>query len=136
MRKNDLTQQSIISLPQVGAPRPLRIEYPGAVDHVICRGNNRQKIFRDDLDRRRCLEKLFKYCELKEVSRLGLLNHIHLLVEAPQGKLFKRMQAFQMSYTLYRNRCHGRSGHVFEQRYKALLVDKDNHLSPVKLATL
>jgi putative transposase len=51
--------------------RPLRIEYPGAVYHVLCRGNNRQKIFRDDLDRRRYLEKLVHYCELKEVLLLG-----------------------------------------------------------------
>ena len=114
--------------------RPLRIEYPGAVYHVLCRGNNRQKIFRDDLDRRRYLEKLFHYCELKEVSLLGyclLSNHIHLLVETPQGNLSKMMQAFQTSYTLYLNRRHGRSGHVFEQRYKALLVDKDNYLLQV-----
>ena len=114
--------------------RPLRIEYPGAVYHVLCRGNNRQKIFRDDLDRRRYLEKLVHYCELKEVSLLGyclLSNHIHLLVETPQGNLSKMMQAFQTSYTLYSNRRHGRSGHVFEQRYKALLVDKDNYLLQV-----
>lgn len=114
--------------------RPLRIEYPGAVYHVLCRGNNRQKIFRDDLDRRRYLEKLLHYCELKEVSLLGyclLSNHIHLLVETPLGNLSKMMQAFQTSYTLYFNRRHGRSGHVFEQRYKALLVDKDNYLLQV-----
>jgi REP element-mobilizing transposase RayT len=114
--------------------RPLRIEYPGAAYHVLCRGNNRQKIFRDDLDRRRYLEKLFHYCELKEVSLLGyclLSNHIHLLVETPQGNLSKMMQPFQTSYTLYLNRRHGRSGHVFEQRYKALLVDKDNYLLQV-----
>jgi REP element-mobilizing transposase RayT len=105
--------------------RPLRIEYPGAVYHVLCRGNNRQKIFRDDLDCRRYLEKLVHYCELKEVLLLGyclLSNHIHLLVETPLGNLSKMMQAFQTSYTLYFNRRHGRSGHVFEQRYKALLV--------------
>jgi len=111
--------------------RPLRIQYPGAVYHVLCRGNNRQKIFRDDLDRKRYLEKLAHYCELKEVSLLGyclLSNHIHLLVETPHGNLSEMMQALQTSYTLYFNRRHGRSGHVFEQRYKALLVDKDNYL--------
>jgi REP element-mobilizing transposase RayT len=114
--------------------RPLRIEYSGAVYHVVCRGNNRQRIFIDDLDRRRYLEKLVHYCELKEVSLLAyclLSNHIHLLVETPQGNLSKMMQAFQTSYTLYFNRRHGRSGHVFEQRYKALLVDKDNYLLQV-----
>jgi REP-associated tyrosine transposase len=117
-----------------GMSRPLRIEYPGAVYHLICRGNNRQKIFKDDLDRKRYLEKLIHYCELKEVSLLCyclLSNHIHLLVETPQGNLSKMMQPFQTSYTLYLNRRHRRSGHVFEQRYKALLVDKDNYLLQV-----
>ena len=114
--------------------RPLRIEYPGAVYHVICRGNNRQAIFKDDLDRKRYLDKLVHYCDQKEVSLLCyclLSNHIHLLVETPQGNLSKMMQAFQTSYTLYLNRRHHRSGHVFGQRYKALLVDKDNYLLPV-----
>ena len=73
------------------------------VYHVLCRGNNRQKIFRDDLDRKRYLEKLVHYCELKEVLLLGyclLSNHIHLLVDTPLGNLSKMMQAFQTSYTL------------------------------------
>jgi putative transposase len=114
--------------------RPLRIEYPGAVYHLICRGNNRQEIFQDDLDRKRYLEKLIHYCELKEVSLLCyclLSNHIHLLVQTPRGNLSKMMQPFQTSYTLYLNRRHRRSGHVFEQRYRALLVDKDNYLLQV-----
>ena len=114
-----------------GMARPLRIEYPGAVYHVVCRGNNRQNVFEDDRDRKRYLEKLAQYCELKEVSLLCyclLSNHIHLLLETPQGNLSKMMQPFQTSYTLYFNRRHGRSGHVFEQRYKAFLVDKDNYL--------
>src|SRR6266850_2086759 len=118
----------------VGMSRPLRIEYPGAVYHLICRGNNRQKIFQDDLDRKRYLEKLVHYCELKEVSLLCYClfsNHIHLLVETRQGNLSKMMQPFQTSYTLYLNRRHRRSGHVFEQRYKALLVDRDNYLLQV-----
>lgn len=114
--------------------RPLRIEYPGAVYHVICRGNNRENIFKDDRDRRRYLDKLLYYCTLKEVSLLCyclLSNHIHLLLETPQGNLSKLMQPFQTSYTLYFNRRHHRSGHVFEQRYKALLVDRDNYLLQV-----
>jgi putative transposase len=114
--------------------RPIRIEYPGAVHHVICRGNNRQAIFRDDQDRRRYLEKLSLYCQEKSVDLLSyclLSNHLHLLVETPEGNLSKMMQAFQTSYTLYFNKRHGRTGHVFEQRYKAMLVDKDNYLLQV-----
>jgi putative transposase len=114
--------------------RPLRIEYPGAVYHVICRGNNRQAIFRDDVDRKGYLEKLSLYCQDKQVDLLSyclLSNHVHLLLETPRGNLSKLMQAFQTSYTVYFNKRHGRSGHVFEQRYKALLVDKDNYLLQV-----
>lgn len=114
--------------------RPIRIEYPGAVYHVICRGNNRQAIFRDDQDRRRYLEKLSRYCQEKGVDLLSyclLSNHLHLLVETPEGNLSKMMQAFQTSYTLYFNKRHGRTGHVFEQRYKAMVVDKDNYLLQV-----
>ena len=114
--------------------RPVRIEYPGAVYHVICRGNNRQSVFRDDQDRKRHLERLSLYCEQKEVDLLAyclLTNHVHLLLETPKGNLAKMMQAFQTSYTVYFNKRHRRSGHLFEQRYKALLVDKDNYLLEV-----
>lgn len=114
--------------------RPIRIEYPGAVYHVITRGNNRQRIFKDDRDRRAYLEKLSFYCQEKEVELLCyclLTNHVHLLLETPQGNLSKMMQAFQTSYTVYFNRRHRHTGHVFEQRYKAFLVDKDNYLLQV-----
>jgi REP element-mobilizing transposase RayT len=114
--------------------RPVRIEYPGAVYHVVCRGNNRQAVFRDDHDRKRYLEKLSLYCEEKDVELLCyslLTNHVHLVLETPQGNLSKMMQAFQTSYTVYFNKRHGRSGHVFEQRYKAFLVDRDNYLLEV-----
>ena len=114
--------------------RPLRIEYPGAVYHVITRGNNRQAIFHDDQDRTAYLEKLFHYCREKEVHLLCyclLSNHVHLLLETPQGNLSRMMQAFQTSYTVSRNRRHQHTGHVFEQRYKAFLVDKDNYLLQV-----
>jgi REP-associated tyrosine transposase len=114
--------------------RPLRIEYPGAVYHVITRGNNRAAVFRDDRDRRRYLEKLCLYCGGKEVHLLAyclLTNHAHLLLETPKGNLSKMMQPFQTSYTVYFNKRHRRSGHVFEQRYKAFLVDKDSYLLEV-----
>ena len=114
--------------------RPIRIEYPGAVYHVICRGNNRQAIYRDDQDRRRYLEKLSYYCRDKTVHLLAyclMPNHVHLLLETPEGNLSRMMQAFQISYTVYFNKRHGRTGHVFEQRYKAMLVDKDNYLLQV-----
>jgi len=114
--------------------RPVRIEYPGAVYHVICRGNNRQAIFRDERDRTRYLEKLSFYCRDKSVDLLSyclLSNHVHLLLETPQGNLSKLMQALQTSYTVSFNKRYRRSQHVFEQRYRALLVDKDNYLLQV-----
>ena len=114
--------------------RPIRIEYPGAVYHIITRGNNRQAVFRDDQDRRTYLKKLALYCEEKEVHLLSyclLTNHVHLLLETPKGNLSRLMQPFQTSYTIYFNKRHRRSGHVFEQRYKALVVDKDNYLLQV-----
>ncbi|MFQ5804753.1 MAG: transposase [Candidatus Methylomirabilales bacterium] len=114
--------------------RPLRIEYPGAVCHVIVRGNNRQAIFRDDADRGFYLDKLRHYCAAKGVHLLCyclLSNHVHLLVENLEGNLSKMMQAFQTSYTRYFNGRHGRTGHVFEQRYKALVVDRDTYLLQV-----
>ena len=66
---------------------------PGAVYHVLCRGKNRQKIFRDGLDCKRYLEMLVYYCELKGVSLLGyclLSNHVDLLLETPRGETFLR----------------------------------------------
>jgi putative transposase len=114
--------------------RPVRIEYPGAVYHVVCRGNNRQAIFRDDHDRKRYLEKLSFYCADKEVALLCyclLSNHVHLVLETPQGNLSRMMQPFQTSYTIYFNKRHRRTGHVFEQRYKAFVVDRDDYLLEV-----
>ena len=78
--------------------RPIRIEYPGAVYHVICRGNNRQAIYRDDQDRKRYLEKLSQYCQEKKVDLLAyclMCNHVHLLLETPEGNLSKMMQALR-----------------------------------------
>jgi len=114
--------------------RPVRIEYPGAVYHVITRGNNRQAIFEDDTDRKNYLDKLVGYCEEKEVDLCCyclLTNHVHLLLATPKGNLSKLMQPFQTGYTQYFNKRHGRSGHLFEQRYKAFLVDRDNYLLQV-----
>jgi hypothetical protein len=74
---------------------------------------------------------LLHYCELKEVSLLGycLLPIIFICWWRPRREPFQDDAGLQTSYTLYCNRRHGRSGHVFfEQRYKALLVDKDNYL--------
>ena len=77
--------------------KPIRIEYPGTVYHVICRANNRQVIFRDDQDRRRYLEKLFLYCQEKSVDLLSyclLSNHLHLPVRRRTGTFPRGHEGF------------------------------------------
>jgi REP element-mobilizing transposase RayT len=125
--------------------RPLRIEYPGACYHVTCRGNERREIFADDRDRKRFLEILAENKELYGVEVHGyvvMANHFHLLVMTPEANLQKFMQRFNTSYAVHYNRRHRRSGHLYQGRYKAILVDTDNyllelsrylHLNPVRL---
>jgi REP element-mobilizing transposase RayT len=125
--------------------RPLRIEYPGAFYHVTCRGNERREIFADDRDRKRFLEILAESKEIYGVEVHGyvvMANHFHLMVMTPEANLQKFMQRFNTSYTVYFNRRHRRSGHLYQGRYKAILVDADNyllelsrylHLNPVRL---
>ena len=111
--------------------RPLRIEYPGAIYHIMARGNERRAIFRSDSDRHRFLEKLR---ELRKVHRIDIYayalmtNHYHLVVCTPCGNLTSFMQQFQTSYTMYFNRRHGRTGHLFAGRYKAPLVEGGHYL--------
>ena len=114
--------------------RPIRIEYPGAVYHVASRGNARQDVFYDDEDREKFLEKL---TSVKE--RYGLIihayclmnNHYHIVVETPRGNLSKGMQRLNGDYTQDYNRRHERVGHLFQGRYKAVLIEKESHLLEV-----
>ena len=106
--------------------RPLRIEYPGAIYHVLSRGDRREAIVRDDVDRKGWLDLLEKTCARTawEVHAYCLMsNHFHLVVETPRSNLSAGMQWFLGFYTQQFNRRHGLSGHLFGGRYKALLVD-------------
>jgi REP element-mobilizing transposase RayT len=111
--------------------RALRVEFAGALYHVTARGNARQKIFLDDEDRRGFLDLLGK-----EVEQQGWLcyayclmnNHYHLLIETPEPNLVAGMRRFGGVYTQRFNRRHRRVGHLFQGRYKAILVDKDAYL--------
>lgn len=111
--------------------RSLRIEFKGAIYHITARGNERGCIFKDAHDRTRFLEKL---CENVEAHGIRLYayvlmgNHFHLLVETPRANLSSFMQQFNTSYTVYFNKRHQRSGHLFEGRYKAKLVEGDRYL--------
>ncbi len=111
--------------------RPLRLEFPGAIYHVTSRGNARADIFLDDDDRGLFLDVLAE-C----ITRFGWLchayclmdNHYHLLIETPTGNLCAGMRQLNGIYTQRFNRRHGRVGHVFQGRFKAILVERDSYL--------
>ena len=111
--------------------RPLRIEFAGALYHLTARGNGRQSIYLDADDRELFLSVLGQVCEhFNWVCHAYCLmgNHYHLLVETREGNLSQGMRQLNGVYTQGFNRNHRRVGHVFQGRYKAILVDKDSYL--------
>jgi len=130
--------------------RKLRLEYPGAIYHVMNRGDRREAIFRTDQDRRLFLETLAQVCQKTgwQVHALCLMaNHFHLVVETPNGNLVAGMKWFLGTYTSRFNRRHKLSGHLFSGRYKSLIVDGSGtgylktacdyvHLNPVRAKLL
>lgn len=111
--------------------RPLRLQFPGALYHVTSRGDGQEAIYRDDEDRRMGLEVLAHTVRrLRWTAHAYCLmgNHYHLLIETPEANLAQGMRHFNGVYTQRFNRRHGRSGHVFQGRYHAILVQKDSHL--------
>ena len=112
--------------------RPLRIQYPDAVYHVTCRGNEKQNIYRDDEDRKRFIQVLNQSVNINGVklhSYVLMNNHFHLLVETPKANLSEFMRHFNIMYIGYFNRRHNRVGHLYQGRYKAIIVDRDEYLS-------
>jgi len=114
--------------------RPLRIEYPGAVYHVTSRGNEKKPVFKDDTDRENFLNIVQhvnkRYNWLCHAYCL-MTNHYHLLIETPDGNLSLGMRQLNSVYTQLFNKRHGRPGHLFQGRYKAILIQKDSHLLEV-----
>jgi putative transposase len=111
--------------------RPLRLEYPGALYHVTSRGNGKQRIFRNDKDRRYFLDLLVHLAQRFHfvLHAYCLMDtHYHLLVETPEGNLSKGMRQLNGVYTQKFNWKHKTTGHVFQGRYKAILVDKESYL--------
>ena len=111
--------------------RPLRIEYPGAVYHLTARGNARQPIFRDTADRHgflRTLAHVVDRYSWRCHAYCLMTNHYHLLIETPQPTLARGMRQLNGVYTQAFNRRHGRSGHLFQGRYHAVVVEKEAHL--------
>ncbi|MEJ7807666.1 MAG: transposase [Telluria sp.] len=111
--------------------RPLRLEFPGALYHVTSRGNRQGAIFLNDNDRFAWLDVLGNVCarcHLVVHAYCQMGNHYHLLVETIEGNLSQGMQQLNASYTQNFNRRHGMVGHVFQGRYKAILVQKESYL--------
>lgn len=111
--------------------RLVRVEYEGAIYHVMIRGNNRRKLFYDDKDRRRFLLRLEEMAEEFRVRVYAfclMTNHVHLVAETPNANLGRFMQQLQTAYTIYFNLRHGESGHVTQGRYKAKPVEGDEYL--------
>jgi REP element-mobilizing transposase RayT len=131
-------------------PRALRIEYPGAVYHVMNRGNQRRDIFRDEIDRRRFLATLGEACAKTgwQVHAYCLMrNHFHLVCETPCANLVAGMKWLLGVYTKRFNIRHQTCGHLFAGRYQALVVDGSGngylrtvcdyvHLNPVRARLL
>jgi REP element-mobilizing transposase RayT len=127
--------------------RKPRVEFDGALYHVIVRGNQRQRIFEDDHDRITYLERLEHYRKryrFRLYAYVLMSNHVHLLLQSGRVGLSKIMQGLQFSYTQRYNRRHRKVGHLFQGRYKAILCDRDAyllelvryiHLNPGRLKT-
>jgi REP element-mobilizing transposase RayT len=127
-------------------PRPLRVEYTGAIYHVMSRGDHRNNIFEDDDDRRRFLSTLGQACQKTEWqvhSYCLMRNHFHLVIETPLPNLVAGMKWLLGVYTKRYNIRHKLCGHLFAGRYKALHVEGGGtgylrtvcdyvHLNPVR----
>ena len=114
--------------------RALRIQYPGAIYHITCRGNNRRTIFIDEKDRHKFLSLLTQSLETYQVALIGFVmmnNHFHLLTQTKKANCSQFMRHFNICYTGWFNYRHNRNGNLYQGRYKAFLVDADNYLLEV-----
>lgn len=124
--------------------RKPRIDYKGALYHVMCRGNNREEILKEEENKQMYLDLIKKYKKrygFKLYAYCIMDNHVHMLIEREDVALSKIMQGIQQSYTQRYNKKYERTGHVFQQRYKAQLCNKNEyllqlikyiHMNPVK----
>src|SRR3989338_538277 len=126
-------------------PRPPRIWFPGALYHVMVRGDNREPIFFNDADRRSFLARLARAkheydCQLW--AYVLMTNHVHLMLRTGDvHPVSKFMQSLNTAYTLYIHKKYQRVGHIFQGRFRSILVEKDSyaleltryiHLNPVR----
>lgn len=111
--------------------RPLRLEIPGGLYHVTSRGDRREDIYHDDTDRLAWLSVLGQTCERynwRIHAWCQMSNHYHMIIETVEGNLSAGMRHVNGVYTQAVNRRHDRSGHVYQGRYKAILVERDSYL--------
>ena len=124
--------------------RPWRIQYPDAVYHVMSRGVNRGKLFHIPSDYQRfitCLQRVSEKFDLNVFAFALMGNHYHLLLRTPKGNLSRAMQWLQAAYSAYFNHKNRRFGHLFQGRYKSILVEDESywtglsyyiHLNPIR----
>ena len=111
--------------------RALRVTYPGAFYHVTSRGNERKAVFKSERDREKFLEYLESATQRYDarIHAYCLMdNHYHLLVETVDGNLSQGMRHLNGVYTQRHNRRNSRTGHVFQGRYKSILVERESYL--------
>lgn len=125
-------------------PRPHRLQLPGMNYHIFSRGNEKQRIYRDDLDRRSFLAmlgRLKREIGFDLYSYVLMPNHYHFLMRTRAENLGKIMQLLNSRYSMYFNWKYNRVGHLFQGRYKSLFVQDDQyvldlvryiHLNPVR----
>jgi len=137
---------STVSCPESAMARKVRVQYPGAIYHIMNRGDRRESIFEDDEDRRLFLATLGEACAKTQWQMHAfclMSNHFHFVMETPQPTLVDGMKWFLCTYTSRVNRRHKVFGHLFSGRYKALIVDGSGngylktvcdyvHLNPVR----
>jgi putative transposase len=112
-------------------PRKPRIEFSGAFYHVITRGNQKQKIFKDASDYEKFLHLVASYKQRRHFHLYAYVlmsNHLHLLIETQDAPLSKILQGVNQSYTLHFNRKYRTVGHLFQGRYKAILCERERYL--------
>lgn len=112
-------------------PRTRRVKGPECTYHIIVRGNNRQNIFNDSFDRIRYLNTIKRFkikYDFKLYAYVLMDNHIHLIIDSNGEDISKIMQSISISYTYYFNKKFDRTGHLFQDRFKSIIVEEDNYI--------